>query len=607
MREDIVAVLQQELEQAYNAELDAVQASALLYYDAVPGQVPAGWSDLVSPDVRDAVESTIAEIMGAINPNEPLATFDPESENDLETADLETKACHHVIFGSNRGYILLESAIRDCLLQRYGVIKVNPYGGRIYLTAVPPENFRWSNDLMSPFINEARFIAEKLYFTRAELRDMGCSNVDEASQAVDLSATQMTRQATNNASEADAARTEDDLIQCWECYLIDNKTGGRKCYLINENVILKQWSVDFLPYATGTAILRPHRFDGMSLFDRIAPLQNTKTFLLRQLATNARLASQNRMAIRDRGVNPEDLLSDELNPIIRCTGLPGEALLPLPVQDVTSQLLATLQWMDGIRRDDGGASIDMNSPQMAVANQSAHAAEREYSFRELQASSILRTIGETLVRSLYLVVHATMRQAMTYTRIKSDNTYVEANPTQFPQRDGLIVDIGATMGTKLRRQNAIAQIVQQQQVVLQGGGAGMLVQLPDLYAAQMMYAKLAGIPNPEQYWTDPNSPEAVQIAQQQAMQQQQQAEEAKAMQQELLQQPEKIQFMKNENDLILQHLEDQTKDKELKQKYFETVVKNQADERALDIKELETLMGIANAGMAEDEVGEERV
>jgi hypothetical protein len=607
VQDDIIAILQQEIEQSYNAELDQVQAAALLYYDAVPGVVPAGWSDLVSPDVRDAIESTIAEIMGAINPNEPLATFDPESEADIETSDLETKACHHVIFGVNRGYILLESAIRDCLLQRYGVIKVNSYQGRIYLTSVAPENFRWSNDLQSPFIDEARFIAEKLYYTRAELRDMGCSNVDDASAAVDLSSTQMARQEFNDIGGAEAARTEDDLIQCWECYLIDNKTGGRKCYLINENVMLRQWSVAFLPYATGVAILRPHRFDGMSLYDRLAPIQNTKTFLLRQLATNARLASQNRLAIRDRGVNPDDLLSEELNPIIRCTGLPGEALLPLPVQDVTSQLLATLQWMDGIRRDDGGASIDMNSPEMAVANQSAHAAEREYSFRELQASSILRTLGETLVRSLYLVVHATMRQVMTYTRIKSDNTYIAANPTQFPHRTGLIVDIGATMGTKLRRQNAIAQIVQQQQVVLQGGGAGMLVKLPDLYAAQMMYAKLAGIPNPEQYWTDPNSPEAVQMAQQQAAQQAEQAQKAEQMQMEMLQQPVQIQHMKNETDIILQHLEAQEEEKKLKQKYFETVVKNQADERALDIKELETLMGIANAGMAEDEVGEDRV
>jgi hypothetical protein len=604
--DNTIATLQQELQQAYNAELDSVQATALLYYDCVPGVVPAGWSDLVSPDVRDAIESTMAEIMGAINPNEPLATFDPVSEDDIERSELETKACHHVIFGANRGYLLIESAIRDALLQRYGVIRVDAYQDNIRLHAVAPENLRWSNDLMSPFLEDGRFVAEKQYYTRAELRQMGCSNVENTSAAVDFSETQQTRQEWNNATGTEAARDEDVLVECWECYLRNNSKGGYDCYLINENIQLRHRYVDFLPYATGTAILRPHRFDGMSLFDRIGPLQNTKTYLLRQLATNARLANQQRLAIRDRGVNPDDLLSDALNPIIRCTGLPGEALMPLPVQDVTTQLLSTMQWLDGIRRDDGGASIDMNSPQMAVANQSAHAVEREYSFRELQASAMLRTLGETLIRSLYIVVHATLRQSVQYIAIRSDNTYLAANPTQFPPRAYISVDIGATMGTKLRRQNAIAQIVQQQQIVLQGGGSGLLVQLKDLYAAQLDYAKLAGIPLPERYWTDPESPEAMQLANQQAMQQMQQAQKAEAMQTELLQQPEKIQFMKNENDLILQHLEDQTKDKELKQKYFETIVKNQADERALDIKEIEVLIG-STASMAEDEVGEERV
>ena len=607
MQDDIIATLQQELEQAYNAELDQIQATALMYYDAVPGVVPAGWSDLVSPDVRDAIESTMAEIMGAINPNEPLATFDPVSEDDLERSELETKACHHVIFGANRGYILLESAIRDALLQRYGVIRVDAYDNQIKLYAVPPENLRWSNDLMSPFLEDGRFVAEKRYYTRAELRQLGCSNVDQASASVDLSETQQTRQPTNNASDSEAARDEDDLIECWECYLRNNSKGGYDCYLINENIKLDHRYVDFLPYATGTAILRPHRFDGMSLFDRIGPLQNTKTFLLRQLATNARLANQQRLAIRDRGVNPDDLLSDALNPIIRCTGLPGESLMPLPVQDVTTQLLSTMQWLDGIRRDDGGASIDMNSPEMAVANQSAHAAEREYSFRELQASAILRTLGETLIRSLYLVVHATLRQSVQYIAIRSDSTYLAANPTQFPQRSYISVDIGATMGTKLRRQNAIAQIVQQQQVVLQGGGSGLLVQLKDLYAAQLDYAKLAGIPLPERYWTDPESPEAMQLANQQAQQQAAQAQKAEQMQIELLQQPEKIKHMENENKIILQHLEDQTKDKELKQKYFETIVKNQADERALDIKEIEVLITSTQDQLNEDEVGEDDV
>jgi len=613
---NIIAVLQEELNQAYNADLDSNQALALEYYDAKPGNVPKGWSDLVSPDVRDALESTMAEIMGAINPNEPLAVFDPVTQADVMTADLETKAVHTVIFGHNRGFVVLEEVIRDALLQRYGVIKV-ARGDRIRLEAVPPENFRWSNDLQSPFVSDARFVAEKVYFTKAQLQHIRSQNVSQTSSSIDFSETQTVRYSPDNLQQDMAARDEDTVIQCWHCFLRNNVKGGYDSYLINDNTMLKHEWRPFLPYATGTGIIRPHRFDGVSLFDKLQQVQQSKTFMLRQLATNARLASQTRFAVRDRSVNPEDLMSDELNPIIRCTLSPAESLQPLPVQDVTSQLLATLGWLDGIRRDDGGASIDMASPQMAVANQSAHAVEREFSFRELQSSAILRTLGETLIRSLYLVVHATMKEVMTSMMIRSDNDYVYTNPQQFPERTDLIVDIGATMGTKQRRMAALTSIIAQQQIVLQGGGAGMLITLPELYKAQVDYAKLAGIPHAERYWKDPESPEAIQTANMQA----QQAAMEKAKQDEMamiaLKTPIEVERMKGEHTIAKQHMVgiqdmDMT-EKELKQKYFDTIVKSQADGRALDIKEIEVLASIAEADPAtagtlrEDEVGEEDV
>lgn len=612
--DNIVAILQEELNQAYNENLDAVQATALQYYDAVPGIVPKGWSDLVSPDVRDALESTMAEIMGAINPNEPLAVFDPVTSQDIQMAEFETKAAHTVIFGHNRGGVILETAIRDALLQRYGVIKVER-GDRIRLECVPPENFRWSNDLQSPFLSSARFVAEKVYYSKSQLRDMQARNVTDASSSVEYSETESVRQGPDSLTTDQAARDQDLIVQCWNCFLRNNSKGGYDSYLLNDNTVLKHEWRPYLPYATGTAIIRPHRFDGISLYDKLAQVQNAKTFMLRQLATNARLASQARFAIRNRGVNPDDLLSDELNPIIRCETTPSNDLMPIPTQDVTSQLLATLQWMDGIRRDDGGASIDMNSPQMAVANQSAHAVEREYSFRELQASQILRTLGETLIRSLYLVVHAAMKESLSEIIVRADNDFVYANPQQFPDRTDLIVDIGATLGTKQRRMSAITSIIQQQQAVLTTGGAGLLITLPEMYRAQLDYAKLAGIPHAERYWKDPESPEALMQANQQAMAAAQEKQHQMEMAMQEISMPLQVEQLKSESILSRQHMVgiqnlDQT-EKELKEKYFSTIVKSQADGRALDIKEIEVLASIAadtdTNVLAEDEVGEREV
>ena len=117
------AQLAQELQFAARSDLQANQALALQYYDCDPGQVAAGWSSLVSSDVRDAIESTVAELIGAINPNEPIGFFDPTGPGDQEKAELETWAVHTALFGKNRGMLVLEQAIRDALMLRYCIVK----------------------------------------------------------------------------------------------------------------------------------------------------------------------------------------------------------------------------------------------------------------------------------------------------------------------------------------------------------------------------------------------------------------------------------------------------------------------------------------------------
>ena len=595
--------LQSELQNAYNADLDENQANALLYYDGEPGQVAAGWSDLVSTDLRSAMESTMAEVMGSIDPNETLARFTPMSEEDVLQSELESDAVHDIIFNRNRGSLILETAFRDALLQRYGITKVahNAETGQITLYNVPPENFRWSRDLQSPFLSEARFCAERVYYTREELED-----VKKLAYTRTPGNDSMTAQARNPTGGSDkAARQKDDNIECWICWLRNSKNGFDMA-LINGNDIIYQEERPYLPYAAGVTTIRPHRFDGVSLYDTMGQIQKAKTYFIRQLATQTRLASQTRVAIQDKTVNPDDLVSDALNPVIRCTSPPGNVILPLPIQDVTTQILNTLQWLDGLRRDDGGASIDMASPQMTVANASAHATEREYSFRELEATKKIRTFGETWVRSLYLLVHSAVRGQAKPMMV--NKKFID--PVRFPARLDLDIDLGTTQGTKNRRLAALANLIQQQMVVLQGGGAGVLVATKNLYKAQIDFAKLSGLPMAERYWTDPMSEEGMEAAKQAAM-----AAQAKAAQEA------DLVNTAAQKDIIIQHMENEKELQKTKivtrQKYFDSILKSEADGRALDFKEVELVanLELAEKGQAtkipdlsptmpEDEVGE---
>jgi hypothetical protein len=650
--QSIESILSQELEQAYNSDLDGQQSTALAYYDGEPGQVAPGWSDLVSTDVREAIESTVSEIMSAIDTNEPLAYFDPENEADTERAEAETWAVHDAIFGKNRGAVTLESSIRDALLQRYGIIKAwievkkevttqtweitemslaqelsqqtaehtievldwqpagdNPGQAKVRITdtsrrfiidSIAPENFRWSSDLISPWLDDARFFAERTFKTRAQLEDLGAHSVDDASPGTIDDPAILARYETQSLGANNAAREEDELLEVWLCWLRNNSKGGYDCYYFQApGLILKHEWHEFHPYAAGVTTLRPHRFDGVSLFDRIGQVQKSKTYLLRQLATQARLTNQNRLAIRDRGVNPDDVASDALNPVIRCTSAPGENLMSLPVQDITSQLLATMQWLDNVRREDGGASIDMTSPQMQIAGQSAHAAERNYSFREMQSQQILKTIGDTFIRSLYLLTHATLRAEMQGPMmVRRKQEWIQADPQQFPERTRLSVDVGSPMGVKARRMSALQGIIMQQQQVLMSGGAGLLVSLPDMYRAQVDFAKMAGLQNAERYWQDPNGPEAQAQAQQQAQQQQAQAQAQQQAQQAMIEAAAALEQAKNETQIALQHMKGQQQEviekMKVQQAYFQAILDAKAKGQEIDAQILIELQKAAS-------------
>lgn len=594
----IEQILSEELDNASSTEINQNLALALRYYDAETGDVAAGMSDLVSPDVRDAIESSMAEIMGAMTTDEPLAVFDPKSPEDVPMAEFETLAVHRQIMGRNRGSVIIETAVRDAMLQRYGVIRVDGDDEGIFLEAVAPENFVWSSDLASPWLNEARFFAERKFYTRAQLVQEDVSR----KKAYDAPTGQPTDDASlvrhTDEYMAQAARDEDEIVECWECYLRNNDKGGYDSYLfVDPSMVLEREWYEFQPYATGVVTIRPHRFDGVSVFDKLQQIQTAKTYMLRQLATQTKLASQSRLAIRDRGVNPEDLQSDALNPVIRCKGSPAEELLPLPIQDVTSQLLATLQWMDGVRREDGGASIDMTSPQMQVANESAHAAERRFSVKELQTQLMLKTIGETLIRSLYLLVHATMKQKLGFVTIKSGSEYYQGDPSQFPQRTDVQVDMGATLGVRQRRLGALANIIQQQNMVLTTGGSGILVTPQNLYQAQIAFGKLSGINQSELFWTDPRSPEAQQAAQMQAQAQQAQQQAAMQVQEESIQAAMAIEKYKGENALVKQHMvgEQNREIERLKAEvdYFKAIIDAKATNKELDIQEAQLILSAA--------------
>jgi hypothetical protein len=586
-RATIETILANELEMAENTPFTQAIALALRYYDAETGEVPEGTSSLVSPDVRESIESSMAEIMGALNSQETLATFDPTSPDDVDSSILETKAVHRQIFGMNRGHVILETAIRNAMLQRIAIIRVDEADDKVELHAVAPENFRWSSDVTGPWLGEARFHAERVFLHRDEIEGGADVPADSPTDEAFL-----VRYPEMNMLQQGIDR-EADMVAAWICYLRDPDGGFDRYTFIPPSVVKDHQHVDYSPFACGVVTLRPHRFDGVSAFDRLQQIQSAKTVMLRQLDMQVKLATQCRVAIKDNCVNPIDLKSGELNPVIRTKNTPPEDILPIPIQDVTSQLLATLQWLDNLRREDGGASIDMTTAQVQIAGTSAHAAERAYSVKELQTGLMLRTIGETLIRSLYLLVHKAMRNVIKSVVVSNDNgQYYTAKPDQFPERTDILIDVGTTLGVRQRRLAALGSVLSMQDKVLQTGGSGILVTPKNIYSAQMAFSRESGLPQPSLYWTDPESQESQQAAQGQA----QAAKEESERNVNALKEIEKF---KGDIMLAVQHMKGEQESNTVKLQaqvdYFKAILEAKGKGKELDIQEAQLILSAAES------------
>jgi hypothetical protein len=124
--DELMSAVRYEMDNASSDEADSARVEAMDYYwGRLPLPRPGikGRSKVVSTDVMDAVEATMAEIMPAIG-SQQLAQFPPMGPEDEQQADDESRIVNYVVMGVGGGFSAFTQAIKDGLLRRNSVIKV---------------------------------------------------------------------------------------------------------------------------------------------------------------------------------------------------------------------------------------------------------------------------------------------------------------------------------------------------------------------------------------------------------------------------------------------------------------------------------------------------
>jgi hypothetical protein len=128
---DLKALVDAELLQALgldSSKLSEQRRKALAYYYAEPeGDLAppdiVGRSKVVSPDVRNTVESMLPQLVAKFVGGDKVVQFEPTKPGDESKADSATKYLNHLFFKKNNGHTITVSWAKDGLLSKRGVLK----------------------------------------------------------------------------------------------------------------------------------------------------------------------------------------------------------------------------------------------------------------------------------------------------------------------------------------------------------------------------------------------------------------------------------------------------------------------------------------------------
>lgn len=547
-------------------EVSQARSKALDYYfQRARGDEIAGRSAVVSGDVSAMVEATLAQMMESFSSGR-VCDFDPMDAEDETQAQLESEAVSYFVMGRENGFLELLSAIKEALLMRNGIIKIEAADktqrrtrrlGNVdpaaladlispddvvaheydedsrelllttettrrefMLRSVPLENFVYHADWTRPTLEGIPIYAERHIDTRAEVAacfpNAASKIAGLTAHKHDLKAESHSRNPRHGRKPNDPVDSSQDLIEWYEVYVrMEAGEGIDQLYRVAmsyvDGTIIDKSPAPFIRHAAGTAILNPHRFTGISLYDKLKQNQDVRTALRRALLDNVNATTKNRLAVLDGVVNVDDVTDGRVNNAVRVkptVGNVGAAIMPLAVPDTSANILANLESTARERSEMGGSALDMQSAQMQIGGDrmGSQGLDRAYSVAEQLSAAMMKTLSSTLLRSVFLLAHRTLREYFDEPLpIKRSGKWQYVTPSEWPERHSVTVKPGMSPGERSRRISSLGQVIDAQMMLADKGMDQVLVDIDGFHRALLDWARLSEVQNPEQYFIDPES------------------------------------------------------------------------------------------------------
>lgn len=551
------------------------------YFQRPRGDELPGRSSIVTGDLSSMVEGNLAQMVEPLA-NKRVAEFCAYDAQDDEQAQLESDCVQEMMFKRQNGWLEFTSSIKDALLVRNGLVKIyvderthkkkvrrqnvsplvisevldkigdvsihkyDPDTGELSATirkttrkfrieSIAPENLLIPKTWHTTDLAEIGFCAERHVETRATLVERG----------FDKNIVDNLRRWNSNFNSASSARLpramqpdpaalsidkSQDLVEWYEANVkMDDGDGASELRTVSfsDQYILDDEDADLICYAMGTTIINPHTWIGISLHDKLKGVQDSSTALTRALMDNLNSTTKNRTAHFDGIVEEQDLNDGRANGSIRVK--PGVvpdvrmAVSAFQVPDTSGNSIQGLEYMKRNRSEMGGASLDMATGQAQLTDRvGSLGLDRAYSVMEALAAFMTRMIANTMIRRAYLIAHEVLRtQWQGAIQFKRGNVWVKTNPSDWPVRESITVNLGASVGERARMAAVLDKLLNKQAELASAGMEDVLVDATSYYNAFMDWLRVNDVTVPEKYAIDPRTPKAQQALRAKAAQRQQ--------------------------------------------------------------------------------------
>ena len=460
---------------------------------------------------------------------------DEEEYNDLSEDELAMLLANPDVEVIEQNETVTESYLDEAgelvpLASTYDLsVRVTKRSGKIKIVNVPPEEFLVNRRATS--LEDAYFVCHRTTMTVSDLVAMGYDR-EEVEAHAGISDLDVDEERTNRFQDTEAVTGTDAAdptlreVVYYECiakidYDGDGIAERRRICAIGSNGshILHNEPFDHIPFAVVTPILMPHRLIGRSIYDMTEDLQVIKSTLLRQYLDSVYTSTLPRMGVVEGMVNIDDVLDGTAGGIIRMRQ-PG-MVQPFSGSPVGGEVRPLMDYLDEIKEQRTGMSkasqgLDANALQSTTAS----AISATVRGAQVKLEAYARNMAETGMKSLFKgILHLVIKYDNKPRIVRLRNSFVPIDPREWTSEFDVVVQVGLGTADDEQKIAFLTQIAgKQEQILMQMGVNNPVVSMGQYVNTLRSIAEIGGFKDADQFF---NSPQQIQMLEQQMMQGQQ--------------------------------------------------------------------------------------